>query len=391
MAEKQTFLCPDYYPDFHCKMGACRLSCCVGWPVSISMNDYFRLVGMDCSAALRRCLDCGLHVFPHASPERYAEITHRFDGNCHLRLPDGRCALHAESGESALPHICRLYPRAVRTEGSRECSCANSCERTCELLLDHPQPLAFIKEEIDIQLPETTANNVYSEASPLYETVRLHLISIIQDRVYPLPERLVLLGLRLHELEPLLAQEPLDEKAVGALLASPLPPLPALESPPSRKHLQFGLKTVAQLLSRIASRSASVHDYGEAVQSYFSQPGDAFNRYHTAKAHFESAYPQWATYFENLLVNHMFFSRFPFSDRDESMYERFLGLCSVYILMRCLCVGYLHDKADAETLIDVSAAAFRLIDHSPFHLRAALLLEELDCAQPERMFTLLNL
>ncbi len=42
---KKTVRCfvPRYFPDFSCKMGACRSACCVGWPVSVSMNDYFAL------------------------------------------------------------------------------------------------------------------------------------------------------------------------------------------------------------------------------------------------------------------------------------------------------------------------------------------------------------
>ena len=47
MKETQKYLVPDYFPEFSCKMGACRAACCVGWPVSITMDDYFRLLGME--------------------------------------------------------------------------------------------------------------------------------------------------------------------------------------------------------------------------------------------------------------------------------------------------------------------------------------------------------
>jgi predicted permease len=39
-------LVPDYYPAFSCKMGACRHACCEGWPISVSMKDYFTLLGL---------------------------------------------------------------------------------------------------------------------------------------------------------------------------------------------------------------------------------------------------------------------------------------------------------------------------------------------------------
>ena len=45
MKEAILALVPDYYPSFVCKAGACRTPCCEGWPVTMSMGDYFRLLG----------------------------------------------------------------------------------------------------------------------------------------------------------------------------------------------------------------------------------------------------------------------------------------------------------------------------------------------------------
>ena len=136
MEEDQTYLVPDYFPAFRCKMGACRRACCEGWPVTITMTDYFRLLGADCSPDLRRRIDCALHLAPHPSPEGYAQITPRYDGQCPLRHEDGRCALHAELGEESLALVCRLYPRGIRQGEALECSCANSCEAVPEMLLN---------------------------------------------------------------------------------------------------------------------------------------------------------------------------------------------------------------------------------------------------------------
>ena len=54
---EEPYLVPDYFPAFSCKMGACRRPCCEGWPISVSMKDYFHLMGADCSPDLRRRLD----------------------------------------------------------------------------------------------------------------------------------------------------------------------------------------------------------------------------------------------------------------------------------------------------------------------------------------------
>ena len=54
---EEPYLVPDYYPAFSCKMGACRSACCVGWPITFSLEDYFRLTGSECSPELRQRSD----------------------------------------------------------------------------------------------------------------------------------------------------------------------------------------------------------------------------------------------------------------------------------------------------------------------------------------------
>ena len=114
MKQTNDFLIPDYFPDFHCKMGDCRAACCQGWPISISMENYFSLLGMDCPPDLRSRLDVGLRMVEHPTKDEYARFNPRWDGNCPMRMDDGRCSLHAEIGEDSLPEVCRLYPRGIR-------------------------------------------------------------------------------------------------------------------------------------------------------------------------------------------------------------------------------------------------------------------------------------
>ena len=147
--ESHIFLMPDYYLHFSCKMGKCRSACCVGWPISISMQNYFHLLGMNCPKYLRNKLDIGLRVYEHPDKDRYAYFTPDYHGDCPLRMTDGRCSIHAEMGEEVLPDICRLYPRGIRAEnGLYECSCANSCEAILELLLAKKEPITFFKKSL---------------------------------------------------------------------------------------------------------------------------------------------------------------------------------------------------------------------------------------------------
>ena len=389
MSDDKCYLVPDYYPHFFCKMGACRSACCVGWPISVTMEDYFRLLGVSCSAELRRRLDVAMHLCEHPTREEYAQITPRFDGQCPLRLADGRCAVHTELGEEALSAVCRLYPRGVRTEDGPECSCANSCEAVLELLLQHPEPLAFHLISLSIQVPETPRRSCFFETLGRAQEIRLWLIARVQDRRYPLPRRLLALGEALHAMDEALSAR--NSQRVDRLLrgAEALPVPPAAQA--GEGQLRFGLRVAGRMLEMIDRSSRSVRDYGEAALAYFGSDDEAFRRYGVAREHFERLLPQWETWFEHMLVNHMFFIQFPFQDRPVSLREEFLALCAVYALLRFLCLGWTAQHDAVSDAVDVAAAAFRLIDHTEFDRYAVPLLRDVDCTDAEYLSQLLCL
>lgn len=368
------YLVPDYFPAFSCKMGACRRPCCEGWPISVTMKDYFKLLGVDCSPELRRRLDGGLHLSLHPTEDAYAQILPRYDGVCPLHMEDGRCALHAECGEEVLAAVCRLYPRGVRNGEHRECSCANSCEAVIELLLNRVAPLSFLHINRDFGLPDAPPRRFHFHTAGREQEIRLWLISMLQRREYPLPQRMLLLGQALHAMDQ--ALEGRDDAAVDSLLTgrAAVPAPEKLE--PTRENLLTGLVTVEKMLSILDESSVSIREYGEEALAYFSG-GDAYANYEAATAHLTAVVPQWETWFEHLLVNHMFFVQFPFQDRPVSLQDEFLALVAVYTLLRCLLVGCLAQRGDAVRAVDVASAAFRLVDHTEFDRYAAPLLHDL--------------
>ena len=386
---EEPYLVPDYYPAFSCKMGACRRPCCEGWPISVTMKDYFKLLSVDCSPELRRKLDCGLHLSLHPTEDAYAQILPRYDGVCPMHMEDGRCALHAECGEEMLAAVCRLYPRGVRNGEHRECSCANSCEAVIELLMNRDEPLTFTTITNDFGLPDAPPRQHYFHTAGREQEIRLWLISMLQKREYPLPQRMLLLGQALHAMDEALAAR--DDAQVDALLsgriAIPAPQLPV----PSHEKLLTGLATMEKILDALDRSSVSIRQYGEEALAYFHNSEDAYTKYENATAHFVRVIPQWENWFEHLLVNHMFFVQFPFQDRPVPLKDEYLSLVAVYTLLRCLLVGCLAQTDDTVHAVDIAAAAFRLVDHTTFDLYAAPLLRELGCDDWAHIRLLLSL
>lgn len=333
MNETKLFLMPDYFPDFSCKMGACRTVCCSGWQVSITLDNYFALLGTDCTMELRRKMDCALKPVDYPDEGKYAVIQPNYFGQCPLRLADGRCGVQAELGEDILPDICRLYPRGVRCfEDGYEISLANSCEAVPEMFLHREQPITFVQMPWTMKLPPLPSEELGAWK------VRKALIDQMQDRSAPLPCRLADIGE--------ITFSKLSEKTLVSML---------------------------DVLKELCEHSDSIRPYGEKALAYL-QNGDVMEKYLAAKEHLETVLPDWQIFFEHLLVNHMFFTRYPFSERSLCGEEKFSALVMVYALVRLLAIGYMAESEKEEELIDAVAAAFRLISHTDFDRTALYML-----------------
>ncbi len=333
MNETKLFLMPDYFPRFTCKMGACRTVCCSGWQVSITLDNYFALLGTDCSMELRRKMDCALKPVDYPDDGKYAVIQPNYFGQCPLRLEDGRCGVQTELGEDILPDICRLYPRGVRCHGDHfEISLANSCEAVPEMFLHREEPISFFEREWTMKLPPLP-----SEEMGAWK-VRKDFIDKVQDRSVLLPCRLASLG-------EIIVSE-ISEKTLVSMM---------------------------EVLKELCEHSDSIRPYGEKTLAYL-QSGDVMEKYLAAKEHFKNILPDWQTFFEHLLVNHMFFTRYPFSERNLCSEEKFASLVMVYALVRLVSVGYMAESEKEEELADAVAAAFRLISHTDFDRTALYML-----------------
>lgn len=386
LKELHDYLIPDYYPEFSCKMGACRTACCDGWPVSFSVDDYYRLMGADCSEELRHKLDMGLRIKLDPMPEAYAEVAPRYDGSCPLRLDDGRCALQAELGETALSHVCRLYPRGIRLDNGFECSCANSCEAVLELLFKRDEPIEFISRKLEFEIPKQTNRAIIFESLGREQEIRLWLIRHMQNQTLPMPQRLVATGHALWALDEAISTR--DENEVERLLKGKRRIHPLAPQELTQGHLDFGLMIAGEMIKLLDDRSPSIQQYGEEALACFDH---SFEKYELARTHFETALPKWEIWFEHMLVNHMFFSRFPFQDRPVSLHDEFYALCAVYALLRFLGIGCMWEKTGESNFVDVAAAVFRLVDHTSFDRYAVQMMKKLGCTTTDQVHDLVSL
>ena len=387
MRKEQSCRMQDYYPHFACNGGACRATCCRGWDVSLPMDEYFRLLGLDCSPELRARLDGAFHAADAPSPERYAQISHNWLGDCPMQREDGLCALQCECGETVLPAVCRRYPRGARGLFDRECACSNSCEAVLELMFEQDAPLGFITQPMSFDAPPAQPRAVFFDTMGHEQEIRLWLIGVMQQRTLSLPQRIMSLGLALERLEQVLDVK--DERTLTALIAQRWQAAPPLFDI-TQAHLEFGLDKARALVALLGERSDSLRQYGQEALDYFELSERPFEKYMVSRIRFENSLPKWEIWFEHVLVNHMFFEQFPFQDRPDSLWDEFVAISAVYALLRFLSIGHLaQSKCGCEAdFVDMVAAAFRLIDHTDFDRYASRALHDMGCDAPQKVFDL---
>lgn len=358
----KTLLVPDHYPEFKCKCGECRTPCCSGWGISISMKDYFRILGLECSPALRERLDTAISVLNDSTEGRYATLDPDWTGRCKLlRRDDGYCMLQCECGEEAIPEVCRRYPRAYRCGERSEAALANSCEHTLELLFASDEPVKLV----EIPVPENFGHIEEmsrlrydgAEDPALAEEMRkcrFEAMEVISDRSIALCERVAEVIRRTAvksqegDVSGTADEELLLEKSVTDILY--LMDVLTADSP------------------SLEEETAEVRKIFEAAQN---STGFCADHYTELRAEFDRTHPSADIAFEKMLVNHIFFSGFPYSERNESAEAESIAFAAVYALMK-----FMNVCLPERDFTDLNAAVFRLIEHSSFVWNAPIVLKQ---------------
>ncbi len=338
-------LAPEYFNTFKCKCGNCRSVCCKGWGISLTETEYFRLLGLSCTPRLRRTLDGAFHIADRPTREAYAFVSPSFEGACRLLGKDGRCELHKQCGEDALPSVCHLYPRSFKPGPQPEGCCSAGCEAAVEALIDRSCPLRF--ETIRTEFPGVFP--VQDVTAAAVGETRHRCIAVMQNPSLSLRERI---------------------HAIGHILLHPQP------IPFVRYQTPDFLRTAEKLITAFCDISPNIAEYGEKALAAVGLPGDlqfAAARWRKALRRTYAVLPDCDDYFENLMVNHLFYEQFPDIPACKTPQEAFISFYAAYALVRFIGICLAQTR---ESFVDAVAAAFRFIEHSNFYRNAVLLLRD---------------
>jgi len=260
---------PSYYEAFRCVGSVCEDTCCSGWRVPVDKETFEKY--QCCShATLGPKLQSLVTLNPSAEGEdNWAEIQ-LTQGVCGF-LADGWCEIQSTLGADLLSKNCATYPRVMTSvEGLIERSLDLSCPEAARLALTNPEPIRFVTatDADDARLGTlgvVDTSNAKHPDKPFHyvHEVRSLMIALLQNRGYPLSQRLLVLGRLCDKLE----SEGTGRGCAGlqdiSRQAAPIHPRPSMAP-----NLRF--ETVVELiLARIGSDATS-RRFLNCYQSFMS-------------------------------------------------------------------------------------------------------------------------
>ena len=370
---------PAYYDRFQCLAGACRFSCCKGWNITFNKKDYLALKRQEGSDELTANLTRNVRRIrqgPNAG-RFYGEFD-MSGGTCPLLREDGLCSLQLEKGHGALPEVCRVFPRtqAYSDSGYLERRLTPACEAVLELLWDLPDGVDFVADPLPPREQKEGRFQAGTALLPRTQDVRSMCIDLLQDRRYPLAQRILLMGLALKELADgeedvdgwlartrTLADDPEtdrrlqlpdQQKTLSMFLTNNIRVMLASQSP--NRELSTVLKEVLDGLGAVLT-----FEGGQAVN--FSLPNGP---YMAARARFEENFQDRAYFMENLMVSLFFNLQVPDPVDREKLWKSYVDFCNLYSFFRFMAVASCREGAagDKAELFRMMVCASRGLMHN---------------------------
>jgi lysine-N-methylase len=258
------------------------------------------------------------------SDDGYADIK-LIESQCPF-LAEGLCSIQAQLGEEYLSKNCAAYPRVMHSvEGVLERALDLSCPEAARLALMNPEQTQFVEQAGDDNSPPgsvgivDTTNSKHPDKPYRYiHEIRSLMISLLQNRRYPLSQRLLVLGRLCDKLE----QEGSDHRDELADIAQKPSPFDRASRPAAKPEER--LETVVELiLCRIGSDHTTrrfldcyrefMHGLHWTNDSTMEQLGARFEELYLGNyTRFVSSYGYML---ENYLVTYVFVKLFPFGSK----------------------------------------------------------------------------
>jgi lysine-N-methylase len=386
MAKPAKLYQPAHVNSFHCIGSACEDTCCVGWTIHVDKSTFGKYQACSDShfgSSLQTLVQINQKS---ASDDDYAHIA-LSAATCPF-LADGLCSIQHRLGEAYLSNMCATYPRVMNRVGDGwRLSLDLSCPEAARVVLLNPEPISFedaAYREGSIRpgtIPSLDISGLKASPEPygLFTEIQRFVISLLQDRSYPLWKRLFRVGLLCAKLDDVERGE-WGPDSMGALQQhinglhhNALSDL--LEKCPADPKKQ--LETVLDLVVARITTDASPRRFFECYQEFMegihwtskSTMNEMANCYTEAfQQHYAPFMNRHEHLLEHYLVTYVHRTLFPFGIAESNQRMRVDRVPSVITARYMLMVAY---YAITQTLL-IGNAGFHKSSFGAAHVLKAI-------------------
>ncbi len=407
---------PHYVANFRCIGPECEDTCCKGWDIVLDKKTYQMIPASSLRSVIEKSV---VQITDKASDTNYARIVLSEGGTCPILTEDHLCSLQKEHGEDYLSATCSIYPRVLnKVDGELEKSLYLSCPEAARVVLlernlmqaGNNGTYSPFREGQFLELDTKQAQSGQKPYKYFWQ-IRDFILSLLQNRTYPLWQRLFLLGMFCERLEQISVTE--QEQAVPTMLQEYGEIISggafrqALDS--IDKHIPVQLDLVMRLADQRMQNGSDNTRYFECVQSFLQGIQYAPNSpAEKDTAHYTEAYVKYYEPFhkkheyimENFLMNYVFKNLFPFGrpaslhHEQRTIYTEYFLLLAQYALIKGLMIGMagqLQDAFTPEHALKLIQSFSKVAEHSPVYLKELLhFIEERKLKNPQGMAVLLR-
>ncbi len=423
MAKPAKLFQPTSFDSFRCIGAACEDTCCAGWMVHIDKATYGKY---------QTCSDphfgSSLHTLINineksSSDDDYAEIALN-GANCPL-LSEGLCSVQQRLGAGYLSNMCATYPRVMnQVDDVLQRSLNLSCPEAARVVLLNPKPIEF-EDQVYVEgsirpgnIPSLDISSLKTspEPYPFFGAIRRLVVSLLQDRSYPIWQRLFMVGRvceQLNEAERLgwgpdageVIRDDIHSLHNGALAV-------LLAKCPADPKLQ--LETVLELIVARITSDSNPRRFLECYKEFMdgiewtskSTMSEIGSRYSEAfNQHYAPFMARNEHMLEHYLVNYAHSTLFPFGVQESNhrlcnnrvpspIAARYMLMVAYYAITRTLLIGGagFHKSAfgAGHALKAIQSCAKTFEHSSTFPGRAIGMLAEKSMTTPAGLYVLVR-
>lgn len=204
---KEMVLQPSFYDKFECIGGACKNTCCHDWTIHFSKEEFKNIKRKMKSDEFKEIFQ---NAFDIKKGNDLYSIKLDEKGNCKFLDECGLCRMYKEVGPENMSLVCKIFPRfGTRYADNYEYFLSVGCEEVVKLVLQEKDGILLDRVEKEMipyeknsALRVNTKGKLNNDEIVIYwNTLKMLLLGVLQNREYAFGERMAILGIAMKKVD----------------------------------------------------------------------------------------------------------------------------------------------------------------------------------------------